>query len=367
MLKFVRSQPVLLAAFIAAAISAFFVPPDARYGEYMNLPVLTELFALMAAVAGLRSAGLFERATGLITRRAKDIRTAGLFLIILCMLSAAVVTNDVALITFVPLTLLIFGDTAHRSSLILIIVLETAAANLGGMLTPVGNPQNLFLYDRYSLTPLVFISTMLPAGILCLAVLLILTLLLPKAPYPAPKTDSVPLDGKKAAVFGLLFIICLLTVFKVIPFAVCLAAALLLSLAADRKVLLRVDYPLLVTFVFFFVFSGNIARVDSVNAFLSSVLTGRETAVSAAVSQFISNVPAAVMLSGFTEKGTLLLKGVNIGGFGTPVASLASLISLQFYRKSAGSDAKRFMLIFSAVNFGLLFLLLAADIAVFSK
>ena len=355
---FIRSQPVLTAALAAAVITVFLIPPDREYLSYINFSVLIELFSLMTAIAGLRTAGIFEKMTAFLLKKAGNIRTIGAALTLLCFFSAMAVTNDVALLTFVPLTLLVFGGKGDDKELILTIVLETAAANLGGMLTPVGNPQNLFIYEKYGLTAGEFAQTMLPTGGICLAVMLLLLLLLPAKKAAVPEQENTPIVKKTAIACSVLFLVCLLTVFKVIPDILCLAAAVITALAVDRKMLAKVDYSLIATFVFFFVFVGNIARIDAVRELFSEILPGKEIIVSALLSQVISNVPAAVMLSGFTGKGTELLLGVNIGGFGTLIASLASLISFQLYRKTENAQSGRYMLVFSAVNFGMLIFLL---------
>lgn len=360
-MRFCKAQPVLVISFLAAVITAFFVPPDREYLGYCNQTVLIELFALMAAVAGLRSVGLFEHATGILLRRAGSVRRLGLIFVMLCFFSSMLVTNDVALLTFVPLTLLVFRklEGIGEQCRILTIVLESAAANLGSMLTPIGNPQNLYLYDAYKLTMGDFLKTMLPTGITGLIALVLLTLLLPASPCSTETQKPDPIPKKEAAGYGLLFLFCLLTVFRVVPDWVCLIVAVAVMLLLNRKLLLKVDYALLATFVCFFVFVGNIARIEAVRAFFSGILQGREVLVSAILSQGISNVPAAVMLSGFTEKGTEILLGVDIGGFGTLIASLASLIAFQIYRKEADAQSGKYMMVFSAVNFGMLALLLS--------
>ena len=356
--KFIKAQPVLVISFILAAATMFIVPPDREYIGYCNRTVLIELFALMAAVAGLRSIGIFDKATRLILQKAGTVRRLGAVMILICFFSAMLVTNDVALITFVPLTLLIYGNIKDEKSLILTIVLESAAANLGSMMTPVGNPQNLFLYDKFGLTALTFLKTMLPVGTLGLAVVLGLTMLLPKNRCEAPKRKDERIPAFKAAVYTGLFLLCIASVFRLVPDWVCLIAALLAAVICDVKLLLKVDYILLGTFVCFFVFVGNIARIGTVSGFFSHILTGRELAVAALLSQLISNVPAAVMLAEFTDKGTQLLLGVDIGGFGTIIASMASLIAFQIYRTSEGENSKRYMAVFTAVNVMLLVLLL---------
>lgn len=362
--KFIKAQPVLVIAFILAVATMFIVPPDRGYIDYCNRTVLIELFALMAAVAGLRSIGIFDTVTRVILQKTGTVRRLGAVMILICFFSAMLVTNDVALITFVPLTLLIYSNIKDDKSLILTIVLESAAANLGSMMTPVGNPQNLFLYDKYGLTAMTFVKTMLPVGALGLAAVLLLTLFLPKDKCEAPKRSEAKLPVIKAAVYTGVFVLCIAAVFRLVPDWVCLIAAIAAALICDVKLLLKIDYILLATFVCFFVFVGNIARIDAVSEFFSGILTGRELIVSALLSQVISNVPAAVMLAEFTDNGTQLLLGVDIGGFGTIIASMASLIAFQIYRGSERAQTGKYMGVFTLVNVTLLVLLLGTQLII---
>ena len=362
--KFIKAQPVLVIAFILAVATMFIVPPDREYIDYCNRTVLIELFALMAAVAGLRSIGIFDTVTRVILQKTGTVRRLGAVMILICFFSAMLVTNDVALITFVPLTLLIYSNIKDDKSLILTIVLESAAANLGSMMTPVGNPQNLFLYDKYGLTAMTFVKTMLPVGALGLAAVLLLTLFLPKDKCEAPKRSEAKLPVIKAAVYTGVFVLCIAAVFRLVPDWVCLIAAIAAALICDVKLLLKIDYILLATFVCFFVFVGNIARIDAVSEFFSGILTGRELIVSALLSQVISNVPAAVMLAEFTDNGTQLLLGVDIGGFGTIIASMASLIAFQIYRGSERAQTGKYMGVFTLVNVTLLVLLLGTQLII---
>ncbi len=359
--KFIKAQPVLVISLLLAIATMFIVPPDKEYIGYCNRTVLIELFALMAAVAGLRSIGIFDKLTRVILSKTGTVRRLGAVLTLICFFSAMLVTNDVALITFVPLTLLIYSNINDSKSLILTVVLETAAANLGSMMTPVGNPQNLFLYDKYGLTAMTFLKTMLPVGAVGLAAVMGLTLLLPKDKCKAPESKDTEIPKFKAAVYTGLFLVCIAAVFRLIPDWVCLIAALAAALVCDIKLLGKVDYALLATFVGFFVFVGNIARIEAVSDFFSRILTGRELISAALLSQVISNVPAAVMLAEFTNNGTQLLLGVDIGGFGTLIASLASLISFQLYRKDEKAQTGRYFAVFSVINFALLALLLGVQ------
>ncbi|MBO5344092.1 MAG: citrate transporter [Ruminococcus sp.] len=356
--NFVKAQPVLVIAFFAALVTVFIVPPDSGYGGYINRSVLIQLFCLMTAIGGFRSVGIFENLTAILLKKAGNIRRLGIIFTIVCFFTSMLVTNDVALITFVPLTLMVFEKIRDEKSRILTIVLETAAANLGSMVTPFGNPQNLFIYDKYSLTLGDFFSTMLPSAAVSLALLLLMCFLLPKSVCRAERSAAQPISNGKTAIYAVLFILCLLTVFRVVPDWVCLIIAVVTALATDRQLLFKVDYGLLATFVCFFVFVGNIARIEAVRDLVSVILKERELIVSVALSQIISNVPAAVMLSGFTDNGRELLLGVNLGGLGTIIASLASLISFQYYKVSEGAKSLRYMVVFTVVNFALLAVLL---------
>lgn len=365
-LKFIKAQPMLVIAFAATLATMFIIPPDAEYLGYCNRTVLIQLFCLMAAVGGFRSIGLFEKATAILLKSAGTVRRLGIILTLICFFTSMLLTNDVALITFVPLTLLVYSYIPDEKSRIFTIVLETAAANLGSMVTPFGNPQNLYLYDVYELRVGDFFGTMLPVGILSLILLLLLCLILPKDKCTAKITEQQKIPIMKCAVYIALFLICLLTVFRVIPDWLCLISAVIISAILNWRLLLKVDYCLIATFVCFFVFVGNIARIEAVREFFSEVLAEREVIISVLLSQVISNVPAAVMLSEFTENGKALLLGVNIGGLGTIIASLASLISFQYYRSSEGARSGKYMLVFSAVNIGLLAILMLFSITIYA-
>ena len=343
--KFIKAQPILVISFAVALITVFIIPPDSAYGGYINRAVLIQLFCLMTAVGGFRSIGIFEKATSLLLKKAGNIRRLGIIFTLICYFSSMLVTNDVALITFVPLTLMVYEKIRDEKSRILTIVLETAAANLGSMVTPFGNPQNLFIYDKYKLTLGDFFTTMLPTAAVSLAALLILCLFLPKTECKAESAAVNEISKFRMFVYIGLFAVCLMSVFRVVPDWACLIIAVAVALICDSRLLLKVDYGLLATFVCFFVF-------------VSEILQNREVIVSVALSQVISNVPAAVMLSGFTENGKALLLGVNTGGLGTIIASLASLISFQYYRASEGAKTGKYMAVFSVINFGLLGVLL---------
>ncbi len=359
---FIKGQTVLVIAFAAAAASMFIVPPDKEYIGYVDVPVLILLFCLMGVVAGLRSAGVFEKLTGALLKFAGGTRILAFILMNICFFTSMLVTNDVALITFVPLTLMLYSGSKCKRNAILTIIIQTGAANLGSMMTPIGNPQNLYLYTEFNLTMGDFINALLPVGIASYVLLSLCCLLLKNEKITLPETEKKPLPVVKLIVLGILFAVCLLTVLRVIPHAVCLVIVCA-GLLMEYKLFTKIDYALLLTFVCFFVFVGNMGRIDFVREALFSVMNGRELIVSSLASQVISNVPAAVMLSAFTDNAIELLRGVNIGGLGTPVASLASLISYQLYAKSRGAENGRYMGYFLVINIAMLALLLG--IAVF--
>ena len=355
---FMRRELTLCISFVAAVISCFFVPPDGAYLGYLDLRTLALLYALMVVVAGLRHAGVFTVLAHRLCARAGSVRTMGITLVLLSFFSAMLITNDVALLTFVPFAVVVLGMAHQEKELIWVVVLQTVAANLGSVLTPVGNPQNLYLYSRYHLSMADFFSATLPLWLISLAVVLLLSLRLSRSHVEVFLGEEPELDKKSLSLYLLLFALCLAVVLRLIGWYVMLPVLVLVLLIFDRRRLKEADFMLLLTFVCFFVFAGNLARVPAVEALLSRLLLGRELLAGALVSQVISNVPAALLLSGFTENGRELLLGVNIGGLGTPIASLASLISLKLYSHSEHSHSGKYLGLFSLVNFALLIALL---------
>lgn len=352
--RFVKKEPVLTAAGLLAVLSAVLVPPDAGYAGYVNWSVLALLYCLMTVVAGLRRCGAFDVLTHALAGLTRSTAALTALLTALCFFGAAVITNDVALLTFVPFTIGLFG-TGRTKRLVYVLTLETVAANLGSMVTPIGNPQNLYLYARYAMTGGTFFRVMLPLGAVSLLAVAALAALAPRERLEKDgKTARPALCGRLLALYGGLFLLCLLCVVKVLPWYVLLPLVCAAEAVFDRPALWEADFSLLATFLFFFVFVGNAVRLDAVCSAVQRLLAGREVTASALVSQVISNVPAAAMLSAFTDNGTALLWGTNIGGLGTPVASMASLITLRLYAGCGAGQMRRYLGVFSAVNFGLL-------------
>lgn len=358
--QFLRREPVLSISFVCALVSAFFVPPSAAYLDYIDLRVLCLLFCLMAVVAGLQECGLFLVLAQRLLAGERPVRLIPLTLILLPFFCSMLVTNDVALITFVPFAILVLEMVGRRDLLIPIISLQTVAANLGSMATPVGNPQNLFLYAHFSLSMGDFLSLLLPLTLISLVGLAAAGLYFGgKGWISVSFPEQVRLTSPKhLALYLVLFGLCLLSVCRILPYGILTVIVIVALLLARRQLLGQVDYMLLLTFVCFFIFSGNLGQMPAVRSALGDLLARSPLLCSAAASQVISNVPAAVLLSGLTEDWKGLLAGVDVGGLGTPVASLASLISMKFYLRSREAKPLPYFLWFTAANVvGLLVLL----------
>lgn len=348
---FVHGEPVLSASLVCAVISMFFAPPSAAYPGYIDTRVLILLFCLMAVVSGMQKYGVFDLLAQKLLAGRHALRTIVLLLTLLPFFTSMAITNDVALITFVPFAILVLGLVGQRALLIPVIVLQTVAANLGSMVTPVGNPQNLFLYASYELSAGQFFGVVLPFALVSLVGVAGLALCRKsctlQVSFAEPKQIT---DGKRVTFFGVLFILCLLTVFHILPDLALLGLVCLSLLLIDRDIFHRIDYGLLLTFVCFFLFAGNIGSLGGVRTSLQNIVGSSPLLASLAASQIISNVPAAVLLRSFTENWQALLLGVNIGGLGTPIASLASLISFRFYAHTPEAKPGRYLVWFTLIN-----------------
>ncbi|MCI7275239.1 MAG: SLC13 family permease [Lachnospiraceae bacterium] len=370
-----KKETVLCVAALLAVLSMFFIPPDAVYGGYLDYRVLALLFCLMTIMQGFQRTGLFAALGNRLLRRVSTTRQLTLVLVLLCFFTSMWITNDVALLTFVPFTILILKIAGLKKHLIPILCLQTIAANLGSMLTPVGNPQNLYLYSISKMSLMQFLEIMAPLSGISLVVIVILCLLQKQESVEIRqdwqigqnrKEQSGRNTGLENGILAVLFACSLLSVFRILPWQILLALTLLvcvgISLLCKEVYLpLRADFGLMLTFVAFFVFIGNMGRMEAVRELLVKVLQGRELLLSFTCSQVISNVPAAILLSGFTDQYEALLQGVNIGGLGTLIASLASLISYKFFAAEATEKGEkgRYLLIFTAWNVLLATILLA--------
>ena len=365
--KFIQKEKVLCIAALCALISMVFVPPCAAYAGYIDWRVLGLLWCLMAVVAGFRKSGVFDTVTYvLLIKNRGGTKMLSVLLVLLPFFVSMAVTNDVALIAFVPFTIELLTAAGCDGAIVPMLVLQTLAANLGSMATPVGNPQNLFLYGYYELTAAQFFDTLLGLTLLSLAALSLAALpVLPKK-MPTPMLPAPEKLKRSLWLYLALFVLCLLAVVRIVPWYAALAVVLLALVCTDRALLPEPDYALLLTFVCFFVFSGNLGQMPAVSNALRALLQRNTLLTAVLTSQFISNVPAAVLLAPFTQDWQGLLLGVDIGGLGTPIASLASLITLKFYMALPDAKPLRYLAVFTAACAAGLALLLGAAAILFS-
>lgn len=348
---FIKKEAVFCIALLCAFVSMLFVPIDKEYIEYIDFRVLCLLFSLMAVVAAFKGAGLFKALTYWLLSRIKNGKALSVTLVMLPFVSSMFITNDVALIVFVPFTIALLYGLGYSKYIVPIVVLQTVSANLGSMATPVGNPQNLFIYSAYNLSPSEFFGVVLPLTVISFVLLVLCAVfVLPKNIKSQELQKETVTDKKTLVVFSLLFVLCLLTVFNIVHYTFTTVVVALCVVVINKKLFKEIDFMLLATFVCFFVVSENLGRIEEVREFLGELLNKSTLLTSIGASQVISNVPAAVLLSGFTDDFRSLLAGVNIGGLGTPVASLASLISLKLYLKQKDAKIASFMLCFTAFN-----------------
>ena len=396
-LQWCRANAMPVIAVLAAAVTAVFVPPDSAYLGYYDVKTLSCLFCILAVVCALRGAGLFPLLAQRLVRAFHTARSAVTALVVVTLIGSMLLTNDTALLTFLPLSWFVLEGTGQTKHTALTFILQNCAANLGGMLTPFGNPQNLYLFNHYSIPNGEFLTIMLPPFLLSTALILACCLLIPRETLTVPAQETpvdkrrcivygvlfctalilaccllipretltvpaqeTPVDKRRCIVYGVLFCTAAAMVLRGIPYWLGLAAITAALLVLDRRALLGVDWGLLVTFAAFFTFSGNMARIEPVRTLFRQLLAHGAMPVAALTSQVISNVPAAILLSQFTDDYPALLVGVNIGGAGTLVASLASLITFREYTKHVKGQTGRFLALFSAVSFGFLAVLLTA-------
>lgn len=386
LVTFVKKETVLCIAGLLAVVSMFIIHPSADYFRYIDYRVLTLLFCFMAVVAGFRSVGLFEWLIKKMLCYVKNARQLELVLVLGCFFASMWITNDVALLTFVPFAVAVLQAAGLTENLIFVIVMQTIAANLGSMCTPIGNPQNLYLYSLSGSPVTAFLKLMFPVTAVSLGLLLVTSLCIPKREIKVQAERAILEQGaadRKAAGRAIsdrkmsgaevsdkeemvrenakdekvrlcgyltLFFLCILTVLHVLDYRMLLAIVIGVLFVLDRQLFTKPDYMLLITFVAFFILVGNIKNMDGFSAFLRTHVGGHELAASIFASQIISNVPAAVLLSGFTENINALILGMNIGGLGTLIASMASLISYKQYALTPQSEKGKYMLVFTGWN-----------------
>ncbi len=356
---YIRRNIVLTIAILLAIVTTFFVPIDREYIGYFDFGTLSCLFCTLAVVVALRNINFFVWLANVIVRKFKNMRNIVLALVFVTYFGSMIMANDMALLTFLPLGWFVMESCDNKKLLAFTFVMQNIAANLGGMLTPFGNPQNLFMFSYFKIPTAEFFKIMaLPFAV---AFIMILLICLTVKPEPA-QVQGEPKEKPalwRVIVYMLLFMLSVMIVFRVFDYYIGLIVVIAALLFLDYKALLNVDYGLLLTFCAFFVFSGNLARIDVVEEFLGSLIARDALLFGTLSCQFISNVPSAVLLSKFTDDYSRLLIAVNIGGLGTPIASLASLITLNTYKTACPLQVKKYLFKFSLINFSFLAVLLA--------
>lgn len=370
MVTFIKKEIVLCIAIILAVLSMLFIRPDSRYLSYIDFRTLAILFCLMTIVAGFKELGFFDLLAEKLLLAARGLRATVAVLVFLCFFLSMLITNDVALITFVPFTITVLnkmGEEIRQKWMFQVVVMQTIAANLGSMFTPIGNPQNLYLFGLTDFTALEFLKLMLPYTGMSFFLLLGWIFLSTYGKSGSgisieTERNQVAVPGEKhkekTIAYSLLLILSLLTVGRILPYWIVFACVLLYTLCRNGALLRKVDYSLLGTFTALFIFIGNLGRIPAFHQFLMNVITGREIITAVIASQVMSNVPAAILLSGFTENIRGLIVGTNLGGLGTLIASMASLISFKYVAEEEGRDKGTYIRLFTVANVVFLLILL---------
>ena len=363
----IRNNPILCISGLLALISCFFVLPDLQYLSYINVRVLAILFGLMLIVAALGYIGTFDVLTNKLLSKVKTYRGISLLMSLLSFFLSMFLTNDVSLVTLVPFAIMVLAPFGENRKLMFTLIIMTVAANLGSMLTPIGNPQNLYLYDNYKIALPEFLLLMIPYSALSLALIVALTFILVKGSDKLPplkNTEVKKLSFVKLLIYFALFVLNILTVVGYVHFLISLGVTVSAMLIMDRKSFKKADYNLLATFVFFFILIGNIGRIDAITGALSGLVSSYPVPAAILSSQIISNVPAAMLLSAFTDDGKSLIIGTNLGGLGTLIASMASLITYRFHAKfskeqkeKTGGKQDNYILNFTIINVVMLVIL----------
>ncbi|MBO5866617.1 MAG: citrate transporter [Clostridia bacterium] len=356
-MDFVKKNAVVCIAFLAAVITTFFVPIDKQYLDYFDYKTLTCLFCVLAVVCALKNIDFFYVIAKKIVRIFRNARLTVLGLVYITFIGSMLIANDMALLTFLPLGYFVLKSTEKTKYMATTFILQNIAANLGGMLTPFGNPQNLYLYTKFEIPNIEFMTIMSPPFLLSVFLITVCCIVFVKPEPLRMPNEKIRLNGTKTSIYLVLFALAIAIVFRGIPYWIGLAVIPVTIFFMDRKALKMVDYGLLLTFVFFFIFAGNMARIEVVRNLFSSLLDKNTLLFSILSCQCISNVPSAILLSQFTTNYADLLVGVNIGGVGTLISSLASLITFREYVKHNPGKTGRYVLLFSLFNFAFLAIL----------
>ncbi len=359
LIAFLKKNAVMTVALTAATVTSLIVPIDREYLGYFDFKTLTCLFCVLAVVCALKNIRFFYILAQKIVKCFKTARMSVLALVYITFIGSMLIANDMALLTFLPLGYFVLTATGKQKYMAFTFIMQNVAANLGGMLTPFGNPQNLYLYSKFNIPNIEFMAIMAPPFLLSVALITVCCLIFVKSEPLSVSDDNATLPIKRTFIYLLLFALAIAIVFRGIPYITGLLVIPPVLYFMDKSALKKVDYPLLLTFVFFFVFAGNMARIDEVRNLFSFLLEKSTLLVSVLSCQCISNVPSAILLSQFTENYRELLVGVNIGGAGTLIASLASLITFREYTKHNPEKVGYYLKQFSLFNFGFLAILTA--------
>ncbi len=362
LIQFIKKEMVLFIAIIAMLITCIFVPVDNAYLGYFNWATLATLFCTLAVVAALSHIYVFEIVSKNIVLKLHNLRNATLGLVFITFVGSMLLANDMALLTFLPLGFYVLNSTDNKQAMAFTFIMQNIAANLGGMVTPFGNPQNLYLYAFYNIDTLEFMKIMFPSFFAATILIFIICLFVKPTPLTLKKDISYTLDKKRTLIYSLLFIASILLVFRIFPYGIGTLVITLILLVLDKKAIREVNYPLLLTFCAFFVFSGNMARIPLISTMFEQILPVNTLLFGILSCQFISNVPSAVLLSHFTMDYASLLPAVNIGGCGTLIASLASLITFTEYKKHNPDKVKSYLIQFTGLNFLFVILLYFVEI-----
>ena len=353
---FLKDNAVLCIATLLAIVTSIIVPPDAKYLGYFDFKTLTCLFCVLAVVNALKGVRFFTVLATKIVTVFKNTRSVVLALVYVTFIGSMLIANDMALLTFLPLGYFVLTSTKKERLMAFTFIMQNISANLGGMLTPFGNPQNLYLYTYFNIGNLEFMGIMLIPFILSIALITICCLFVKNEPLSIEDTQT-KLPKAKTIIYLLLFALSIIIVFRVVNYLIGLFIIVTVLLFMDKSALKKVDYGLLLTFVMFFIFAGNTARIPIIEKALSSLMEKSPLLTPVISCQIISNVPSAILLSKFTTNYGALLVGVNIGGVGTLISSLASLITFREYVKHNPDKTLKYVGLFSIFNFAFLIIL----------
>ncbi len=360
-----KKNAVVIVAFFAAFVSSIVVPPDSEYYSYIDFRTLSTLFCGLAIVTALDRIHVFRDLSQRIVSRFSNLRNAIIALLYITFIGSMIIANDMALITFLPLGFYVLDSTDNKKYMAFTFIMQNIAANLGGMLTPFGNPQNLFMYSYYNINSVEFVTIMIKPFIVSIILITLSCFTIPKKELTLKNNYNEKLEKSKFLIYCILFILFVCSIFRVIPYIYVLLIVTIGILLVDKETIIKLDYGLLFTFFFFFIFAGNMSRIQEISDLLSYLLDKNTLLTGVLSCQIISNVPSAILLSRFTENYPDLLVAVNIGGAGTLIASLASLITYKEYIKREPTKQMYYLKLFSLLNFGFLGVLTLLSMYVF--